>query len=445
MLGGGTAGMTVVDEAAANGWEVAVVEAKALGGTCVNNGCIPTKTMIHSAKIMHYIQRAKEYGIECGSPRMDFTAVLARKDRLITAMRDGLYRDVAQNKKIMLFEGTAAFEEPMRVWAGSELIEGERILICTGARTLIPPIEGLDTVDYLTSTTALQMKELPASLIIAGGGPIAVEFAQMYARFGVNVTILQRPARLVPNVEPEISAELQRVLEQDGVNIITGADVRKVGRNLAGITVFAEVEGAPRQFASDRIMVATSRKPNSDTLQLDKAGVETDKRGYIRVDSAFRTNVPGIWALGDATGGAMFTHRAWHDGFLLSRYFFKGELISTAGRLIPYAIFTDPEIAAVGLGEQAAWGAGHDVTVLQTPFKHVSRAMAMAEEDGLIKLVVDGKNGKLLGAHLIGPNSGEIIHELVAAIRFNATVYDLQDMLHIHPTLAEGINAAAFS
>jgi len=256
---------------------------------------------------------------------------------------------------------------------------------------------------------------------------------------------LQRSPRIIPNVEPELSAGIQAVLERDGLNIITSADIKAVQRNENKAQVTLTAPDGEKSLTADQLLVATGRAPNTDQLQLDKVGVETDKRGYIKVDHAFQTSVPGIWALGDVTGGAMFTHRSWHDGFLLARHFFKGETISTQDRLIPYAIFTDPEIAAVGLGEEAAREKGHTVKILSQPFKYVARAMAMAEEDGLIKLIVDEKTDALLGAHIFGPSAGELIHELAAVIRFGGKLFDLQDMLHIHPTLAEGINSAALS
>ncbi len=444
VLGGGTAGMTAAHIASANGWNVAVVESAALGGTCNNWGCIPTKTMIHSARVMHYVRQAAKYGVKASVPMVDLAAVVARKDNLVTKRRNGNYASVDKNPNLTLFAGTAAFEAPNRVRVRDELLEADKIVIATGARPLIPPVAGLNTVDYLTSTTILNLKELPASIIIMGGGPIAVEFAQMYARFGSKVTIVERAPRILSVVEPELSVEAHRILERENITIFTGVEIGSVAASARGVAVVLS-GGASQRLEAVRLLVAVGRTPNTDMLQLEKAGVNIDPRGFVVTDDAMRTNVSGIWALGDVAGGPQFTHRAWHDGFLLGRYWFKGEQISTRKRLMPYAVFIDPEIASVGMGEQEARDAGHDVQALQFPFAWVGRAQAIDELDGICKLVIDAKDGRVLGGHLIGSAAGEVVHELIAAIRLGATVYDLQDMLHIHPTMAEIINSTALT
>jgi pyruvate/2-oxoglutarate dehydrogenase complex dihydrolipoamide dehydrogenase (E3) component len=398
--------------------------------------------MIQSAKVMHYVRQAAKYGVNTSAPQVDMAAVVARKDNLITKRRNGHYAAVNKDPNLTLFEGTAAFEAPNMVRVADELLEADKIVIATGARPLIPPVAGLNTVDYLTSSTILNLKELPESIIIMGGGPIAIEFAQMFARFGSKVTIIELAPRILAAVEPELALEAHRILEQENITIITGAAVISVAASATGVTVVLS-GGDRQQLAAARLLVAVGRIPNTDMLQLDRAGVKSDPRGFVVTDDAMRTNMSGIWALGDVAGGPQFTHRAWHDGFLLGRHWFNGEQISTRNRLMPYAIFIDPEIASVGQGEQAARDAGHNVQALQFPFAWVGRAQAIDEMDGFCKLVIDANDRRVLGAHIIGPVAGEIVHELIAAIRFGATVYDLQDMIHIHPTMAEVINSTA--
>lgn len=444
VLGGGTAGMTVAHRASANGWKVAVVESAKLGGTCNNAGCIPTKSMIQSAKVMNYVRQAAKYGISVSAPQIDLAAVVARKDRLVARRLNGNYAAVDRDPNLTLFEGTACFEAPNTIRVGDELLVSDKIVIATGTRPLIPPVDGLDKIDYLTSSTILDMKELPASISIMGGGPIAVEFAQMFARFGSQVTIIERASDILTGVEPEIVLEARRLLEQEKITVITGAEATGVAPSATGVSVTVSKDSR-RQLDATRLLVAVGRVPNTDMLQLDNAGIKSDSRGFVSTDEAMQTNVSGIWALGDVAGGPQFTHRAWHDGFLLGRHWFSGEQISTTNRLMPYAIFIDPEIASVGQGEQAARDAGLDVQSLRFSFARVGRAQAIDELDGFCKLVINANDHRVLGAHIIGPSAGEIIHELIAAIRFGATVYDLQDMIHIHPTLAEVINSTALT
>ena len=445
VLGGGTAGMTLARSAAANGWQVAVTESRHLGGSCVNVGCIPSKALIYSAKIMHQVRHADKYGIRTATPVADWAKIQQRKEEVVLEKREGGYRSVAKNDNITLYEGEAAFTGSHSVMVGGIELKAQRILIATGARPAIAPLPGLEAAGYLTSTTVMELETLPESLLILGGGIIAVEFAQMFARFGVRVSIIQRSEPLAKNLEPEISAALQEILEAEKVEVLTGTDVVDIRRENGQVTASLKCGDEQLTRVATNVLTATGRAPNTDMLNLEKAGVETDKKGYITVDEQFATNVPGVWAAGDVTGGAMFTHKAWHDGFLLSRSFFRGETISSKDRLIPYAVFTDPEIAGVGLGEEQAKESGINVKVQQYPFTYAGRAQATGQREGFVKLITEKESGRIAGAHIIGAEAGEIIHELIMAMRFNATVFDLQDMIHIHPTLAEAINSAGLA
>ncbi len=444
VLGGGTAGMTVARAAAARGWKVGVAESRFLGGTCVNVGCIPSKTLIYTARLMHMINSADDYGISSGKPEADWGKIIRRKNQVVEEMRSGGYSSVESNDNLILYRGEAAFVGPDRISVDGEQLQAKRILIATGARPNIPPIPGLDKSNYLTSTTAMELEQLPQSLLIIGGGIIAVEFAQMFARFGVKVTILDREDTIANRLEPEISRELQETLESEGVEVLTSIDISEVSGS-GPVTVKAKREGEELSLTAERVLVATGRAPNTDSLDLPAAGVETDSRGYVTTDEQFATNAENIWAAGDVTGGAMFTHKAWHDGFILSRHLITGEAISNKDRLIPFAVFTDPEVGGIGLGEEKARQAGHDVKIQSYPYDYGGRARAIGQRRGFVKLVTEKSDGRILGAHIFGAQAGEIIHELVMAMRFEATVNDLQDMMHIHPTLAEAINSAGLS
>ena len=439
VLGGGTAGMNLVYPLTARGWDIALVESSHLGGTCINIGCIPSKTLISSARVVQTVRDAHKLGVIVEPPQVNWPEMVSRKDELVGKIRSRSYKNVEKNERVTFYQGKAAFTGPNSVEVNGEPISAKKIAIATGARTAVPPVPGLSDINYLTSTSVMEMKELPESMIILGGGIIALEFSQLFARLGVDVTILQRDERLAPNLDPEISEEIRRLLEKEGVRVKTDTMIGSLG--LEGKSVYAldETESGPVRYSADTILVATGREPNSDQLDLHKAGVETDKRGYIIVDEGFKTNVEGIWAIGDAAGGMMFTHRAWHDSLLLSRFFTVGKKIVSANRLIPFAIFTEPEIAGVGLDETAAIQAGYEVKILKYPFKFLGRARAMEKFDGFIKMTVDKNNGKILGTFIIGPEAGELIHELITAMHFGATIYDLQEMIHVHPTLSEAI------
>lgn len=445
VLGGGTAGMNLAHRTAAAGWKVALVEASHLGGTCINVGCIPSKTLISSARVMQSVRDAVKFGVLTEEPQADWTAMVARKDKLVERIRSRSYRNVEKKTQMTLYEGTAAFSGAHSLTVNGDEITADRIVIATGARTAVPELPGLSEIDYLTSTTAMELLKLPESLLILGGGIIALEFSQLFRRLGVEVTILQRDQQLASNLDADIAAEIRRILETEGVIVETGSSVDRVSSEPKMVFLEGSNAKGPFRFSADRLFVATGRTPNSDQLALDQTGVKTDNRGYIIVDERFRTNVEGIWAIGDVIGGMMFTHKAWHDALLLSRNFLEGREIASGNRLIPFAIFTEPEIAGVGLNEKAALAEGDNIKIHKFPFSFQGRARAIEKLDGFIKLIVKKNDGMIVGAQIIGPEAGELIHELIAAMNYKATVYDLQEMIHVHPTLSEAINNTAWS
>lgn len=445
VIGSGSAGSNVMHRATGKGLKVAMIEAGPLGGSCINVGCIPSKALIQSARAFKQVKSAGRFGVIAAAPGIDWQVALRRKDRIVNRMRASGYNSLTDNKNVTLFEGEASFASPQEVLVSGEKLSSERIVIATGARPLIPSLSGLDDVDYLTSTTIMELHELPKSLIIIGGGLIALEFSQLFARLGVVVTILQRNRQLAPQLDLDIADEISAVLDNEKVRILTGAGVSKVGREGDLTFVEAERDSKMIRFSAEKMLIATGRAPNSDRLNLDQAGIKTDQKGYIIVDDNFKTSADGVWAIGDIIGGPMFTHKAWHDGYLLANHLIDGKEISPAERFIPYAVFTEPEIAGVGLNEAQAREAGYNYKLKHYPLRTHGRNIVDDKLEGFIKLIYETESEKLIGAQLIGPEAGELIHELIAAIYFGAKLSDLQNMIHIHPTLAEAINSAAFS
>lgn len=444
VVGGGMAGLPFANKAAYKGFDTVLIERELLGGTCLNRGCIPTKTMIASAAVAHTVRRAGEYGIRAGSAHVDLASVVERKDQIMEDIRRGAYRGVEENEKLTLVEGEARLEGGGRLRVGERALEAPRIVLNVGARPAIPPIQGLDAVPFLTSREALELRELPAHLLVIGGGYVGVEFAQMYARFGSRVTVVQRGERLVPEEEPEIGAELSEAFEAEGIEVHTSAAAVRVERREDGIGVVVRHGDTETTLQATHLLLAAGRRPNTNELGLDAAGVATDERGFISVDGRFRTSAEGIWAIGDVTGTPMFTHTARDDADLLYRILVKDdEAANAAERVVPHAVFTDPEIASVGLTEAEARHAGHDVSANVERFRGVARAKAAGTTRGLIKIVGDRATGRLLGGHIIGPSAGELIHEIALGLLLGARTADLARMIHVHPTLSEGINAAA--
>ena len=443
VIGGGMAGLPLAQKAALKGRNTALVEKELLGGTCLNRGCIPTKTMIHSAKIMHHVRRAAEYGIVVGEPKADLRAIVARKDRVVKPIRDGAYRAVERIKNLTLVEGDARFEAPGRLAVGERALESAKIVINTGTEATVPAIEGLADVNYLTNRSAVDLTELPDSIVIVGGGYVGVEFAQMYARFGSRVTVVQRAERLVPNEEPEVSAVLLDVFRREGIEVVTGAAVVGVKQSSAGVVVNARVGTEEKTFQSARLMLAAGRTPNTASLNLEVVGVETDRAGFIKIDDRFQTSAEGVWAIGDVKGPPMFTHSARDDAEFLYRVLIKGDATATVDhRLVPHAVFTDPAIGSAGLTEEQAKKLGYTLKIGVQPFKTVAKARAIGETDGFVKIIADDKTDKILGAHIIGPEGDNLIHELIVALQVGATFHDVARAIHIHPTLAEGVNVA---
>ena len=439
VLGGGKSGLPLALRAGRHG-RVAFVEKEKLGGTCLNRGCIPTKTMIASATVADQIRQAGEFGVRVGAPNVNLAAVVDRKDTIVDTIRTGAYQTVDRAATVDLYPTAGRFTGPHRLRVDGADLEADRIFLATGLRTAIPAIDGLDTVPYLTSRTLLDLRELPEHLLVVGGGYIGCEFAQMFRRFGSRVTIVQRADRLLPAEDPDISAAVLAGFVADCIDVLTGTACVAVDGTTGNIRVHCD-DGT--KLAGSHLLIAAGRIPNTDNLGLEQLGLEPDEHGFLTVDDTLHTKAEDVWAIGDIRGGPMFTHTARHDADVAYRTVFRDQARSAAGRIVPHGVFVDPEVGAVGLTEPQARAAGHEVIVGRQDFAGVVRARAMGDTRGLVKFVVDAATDRILGCHIAGPHAAELIHETVIAMHTGARYTDLAEAIHIHPTLAEGVNTAA--
>ncbi len=442
VLGGGMAGLPLALKLGSKGLKVALIERDKLGGTCLNRGCIPSKTMIASANVAHHTRRADAWGITVDSVRVDLGRVVDRKDELVGSILRGAQSNVSKNEHVRLIRGEANFIGPKLLTVNGQTISGEKVFINTGTRNRLPHIAGLDEVPYLDSTTAMELRELPTHLLIVGGGYIGVEFAQMYRRFGSRVTVVQRADQVLPQEDADIADALKGVLEKEGIAIHLEASATTVERQGAQIRLTGQRKGAPLELFGSHLLVATGRQPNTDMLNLQAAGVETDAHGFVLVNDRLETSAEGVWALGDVRGGEMFTHTARDDARIVYENVVKGADLSTRGRVVPYAVFSDPQLGRVGLNERQARAKGYALKIGRYEGRKVAKARAIGEAEGLIKVIADAASDKLLGACVLLANGAEVVHELIPALKLGAKFTDLTDMLHIHPTLAEGVSSA---
>lgn len=444
VLGGGMAGLPVSIKSARSGLKTALIEDGYLGGTCLNRGCIPTKTMIRSAEVANLVDRAEEFGITReGDAHTDMEAVVERKQRVLEGIREGAYNNVENTENLDLVEGGGSFESPTEIAVNDRALTADTIVINTGARPVKPPIEGLDEVSTLDSTSALELSEVPRHLVVVGGGYVGAEYAQMYERVGADVTMFQRGDRLLPQEEPGVSTVIQEGFESEGIDVQTNVSVEQLESTDSGIEVSASEGGETTTVDASHVLIATGRQPNSDKIGLDRTDVETDEKGFIEVDEQFQTNENSIWALGDVVGGPMFTHSARDDADLLYRHLIKDETIDAHDRIVPHAVFTDPQVGRVGLTEEQANKQGYEVAVGRSDYANQGKPKALGETEGFVKIVSDADTGDILGGHIVGEQGADLIHEIVVAMKLGGTAQDIAETIHIHPTLPEVVNSAA--
>jgi pyruvate/2-oxoglutarate dehydrogenase complex dihydrolipoamide dehydrogenase (E3) component len=438
VIGAGQAGPPLARRLAAEGQSVAVIERHNLGGSCVNFGCTPTKAMVASARAAWAASRAGDLGVRIEGPvRVDLAAVHAHAQRLVTASRDGIRESLQQHPRIRLIAGHARFVDAGTMRVDEQQLRADRFFIDTGSRAMLPDIPGLAGSGFRTASGMMDLRHLPGQLAILGGGAVGVEYAQMFSRFGSRVRLIERRDRLLDNEDPDVSDNIRQILERDGVEVSTGAELRRVGSS--GDALLLEVaQGAETTTVqADVLMLALGRRPNSDELGLEAAGVETDARGYIRVDSALRTNVPHIFALGEVNGHGAFTHTAYEDYRIAADQLFGAGTRSLEDRIPAYAVFLDPPLARVGITEKQARASGRATLIATMPMSGVGRARERAETDGLMKALVDAESQRILGATILGIAGDEAIHCFLTAIAADARYQVLRDMTGIHPTVSE--------
>ena len=440
VIGSGS-GMNIVDEALGHGLKVALVDKGPLGGTCASLGCIPSKMLIFTADRIAEIQEAKKLGIEAEIKNVDFGFVMERMRKVVREGQQHMRHGLSHVKELDFFEGEGHFVEDYTIEVNGERIKGDKIFIASGSRPLIPPIKGLEGVDYLTNETVLQLKERPESLIIIGGGYIAVEYGHFFAAVGTKVTMLEMADRLVLAEEPEISELLKKELSQrmDVYTDVRAEEVRGNGRNVTVIVNDLKA-GRKKEFTAQRILVAVGRRSNADLLALENTGVEVDKRGFIRVDEYLETTKKNIFAVGDANGQQMFTHVANVEASLAADNAIHGSKAKMDYNAAPHAVYSHPQIASVGLTEENARKA-YDVLIGIARYADVAKGEAMMEENGFAKAIVEVDTGKILGFHIIGPYAPVLIQEVIDAMTSGGGVDQIQAGMHIHPSISELIPA----
>ena len=440
IIGTGQSGPALAHRFAAAGKRVAIVERKRFGGTCVNNGCIPTKTLIASARAAHVARRAAEFGVMIKGPvRVDMKAVKARKDAIVKVSTEGVEQGLREEPNISVYVGHARFVGPKQVAVNGELLEAAQIFINVGGRADVPPLPGIDTVPYLTNSSMMEVDFLPEHLVILGGSYVGLEFAQMYRRFGSKVTVIQRDARLIPREDEDVSQAIRDILEEEGIRILTGADVTRVENRDGKVALRVAMTDEVMEVVGSHLLVATGRRPNTDDLGLDRAGVETDARGYIKVDDQLRTNVPGIWAMGDCNGRGAFTHTSYNDFEIIAANLFDGEERRVEDRIMTYALFIDPPLGRAGMTEEEVGRSGRKALVARMPMEDVGRAYERSETKGFMKIIVDAETGQLIGAALLGIEGDEIVQGLLDMMYAKAPYTVIRRAMHIHPTVYEMI------
>ena len=439
IIGSGQGGNPLSHKLADKGWEVALVEREHLGGTCVNTGCTPTKTMIESARVAFEARRAPGVGVETGAVRVNIQQVVARKRSMVEEWRSGQQKQAQERESLEVIYGHARFVEPRVVEVNGERLRGQHVFIDTGTRPAIPPIDGLEEVSYFTNRSIMEIAELPDHLVVLGGGYVGLEFAQMFRRFGSEVTVVQQASQLLPREDKDIASELHDILKEEGVDIHLGAKATAVrSRGSGGIEL--TVQGAPAVSGS-HLLVAAGRRPNTDDLGLEKAGVETNDRGFIVVNERLETTADNTWAIGDVKGGPAFTHVSYNDHLVIHENLLENGRRSTKDRVIPYALFTDPELGRVGKTEREAREEGYEVKIGSVPVSSVARAKEAGRTQGMMKVVIDGATDRILGAAILAAGAGELVHVFMTLMLAGAPWTLLKRSMFIHPTYTEGFFA----
>jgi len=438
VIGSGQAGNPLCQKLADHGWTVALIEKEHLGGTCINTGCTPTKTMVASAQVAHYARHARKWGVDTGEPKIDLGKIVARKDQVVGQWRAGQERKVQERKNLHLYRGQARFAGPHRVHVGEQVLESKRIFINSGARPSIPPLEGLDGIDYLDNAGIMKLTTVPEHLLVLGGGYIGLEFGQMFRRFGSMVTVVHRDEQILTREDADVAQELQKALENEGIRFVLNTRTTRVEKQNGQVLLKAGGGGGSEIARGSHLLVAAGRRPNTDNLGLETTGVQLTDKGFIKVNNRLETNVQGIWALGDVKGGPAFTHISFNDYQIVYGNLIEGKSLTTDNRLVPYAVFTDPQLGRVGVTEKEARATGRRLKIGKIPMTWVARAIERDETAGLMKVVVDAETDRILGAAILATEGGELVQILGFVMLAGAPYTLLKGAIYIHPTLAEG-------
>lgn len=445
VIGSGQAGSPLVKQLAKAGKKTALIEKRFIGGTCVNDGCTPTKTVIGSAKAAYLINHSKALGVHVDNYQIDMKQIKARKDEIVLSWRNGGQKAIENTENLDLVFGEASFigQKTIKVKLndGGELdLQADLIFINTGTTPVIPNIEGLQEVGYFTSTTLLDVEYIPEHLLVLGGNYVGLEFAQSFRRFGSKITVLERGPRLVAREDEDVSEELTNILLAEGLHVYANAEAVKFERENDNIKATIIVDGRQKEIFCSDILIATGRRPLTEALNAQVAGIELDDRGYITVNDRLETNIPGIYALGDVNGGPAFTHIAYNDYAIVYQNLFEGADQRTTGRQIPYSMYTDPQLGRIGLTEKQALEQGFHIKVAKLPMTSVARAIETGDTRGVLKAVVDADTKQILGAAVLGQEGGEIITVLQMAMAGGITYDRLQYFIFAHPSYSESLN-----
>ena len=444
VIGSGQGGTPLAKALARAGWKTAIVEREYIGGTCINVGCTPTKTMFNSARVAYLSRRSADFGVHSGPVTVNMAEVRARKQRVVDSFRDGGLRAIEKTTGLDLLKGEASFTGPnsieVRMKNGSQMLTAGKIFINTGGRPSTPRVEGLDNIPYLDSSSIMELDQLPEHLLVMGGGYIGLEFGQMFRRYGSQVTIVDRGARVLAREDSDVSDEIADILREDGITLVLNSEVARIDRADGLIRLTARTPRGEQSLTGSHLLVAVGRTANTERLNLDAAGVETNERGFVKVNSRLETNVPGIYALGDVNGGPQFTHISYDDFRIIRANLIEGGDATTSTRPVPYTVFMDPQLGRVGLTETEARARGLNIRVAKLPMANVARAIEMSETRGFIKALVDADTNQILGCAVLGVEGGELMAMFEIAMMGRVPYTVLKEGIFAHPTMAESLN-----
>ena len=439
IVGAGQAGPSLAGRLTAAGRSVAYIERKLFGGTCVNTGCTPTKTMIASAYAAHMARRAAEYGITLGNASIgvDMSAIIARREAIVSRARNGVESSLRDNPHCTVFIGTATFTAPYTIRVGEDEFTAKQIFLNVGGRATIPDLPGVHEVPFFTNSSLLASTELPRHLVVVGGSYIGIEFGQMYRRFGSEVTIVERAPRLVQHEDEDVSAAIRDILEREGITIRTDAECITLAPQADGVLVGTNCATPPPDIAGSHVLLAVGRTPNTQDLGLDRAGIAVDRHGYIIVDDQLRTNVEGIYALGDCNGRGAFTHTSYNDYEIVAANLLDGGSRRVSDRILCYGLYSDPPLGRIGMTESEVRASGRPALIGTRPMTRVNRALEKGESLGFLKILVDAETKLILGASLLGVGCDEVVHSLLDVMYARVPFTTVTNAVQIHPTVSE--------